>query len=237
MFYVGVRTCTGDPRNDNYWGSGSGWKPILKKYPRQEFFKYILQTFSTRYEAEHAERAVIREVYGESPLCMNRQHGIENRSIPGRLRGRILVELKQKCYDALNSEGSFPIQGNPKRIRKKPTRPIANARISKAMKERWKSSPFREKMVKVSRSQARLHGNVLFQIFSMSEQGISSTLISETLGIPQSTVYRVLNGDTHAHLTVELRERRERLHKTQELGRKWEGENANPLNKGNKLLA
>lgn len=77
-YYVGVRTCLGEPSGDaSYLGSG--------RWPQQcalhgiALTKTVLAVFASRYQAEQAEAAVIAQ-HIDDPLCMNRAlgNGAEN---------------------------------------------------------------------------------------------------------------------------------------------------------------
>ena len=68
-FYIGVRSCPGDPERDDYMGSGK-W-PFLMRKAGVVLRKAILAKFQSRAEAEAYEQSLIRDSIKES-LCRNR---------------------------------------------------------------------------------------------------------------------------------------------------------------------
>lgn len=69
-FYIGVRTCQGDPAQDGYMGSGAWFNKRLSDGGALR--KNVLQTFETREAACQAERQLISE-WIQDPLCMNQR--------------------------------------------------------------------------------------------------------------------------------------------------------------------
>ncbi len=68
QFYVGVRSCVGDPAVDRYFGSGR-W-PNACQFKGVSLAKEIIRECETRQKAEHAELELIEEMLHD-PLCMN----------------------------------------------------------------------------------------------------------------------------------------------------------------------
>jgi hypothetical protein len=64
-FYIGVRTCEGNPENDNYKGSMSTWKPDKSKLDKK-----VLRTFDTRKEANTHEIELLK-LFVKDPLNRN----------------------------------------------------------------------------------------------------------------------------------------------------------------------
>lgn len=64
-FYIGVRTCEGNPDKDNYKGSMIRWKPDKSKLDKK-----VLRTFDTREEANQHEYELI-ELFIKDPLNRN----------------------------------------------------------------------------------------------------------------------------------------------------------------------
>lgn len=82
-FYVGVRSCAGDPEGDSYLGSGLWIKRAVRKYGREAFSREVLSTHSTREEALEAEHRLVDEEMLADELCMNMRRGGKGGSMPG----------------------------------------------------------------------------------------------------------------------------------------------------------
>ncbi len=58
-YYIGVRSCYGDPKDDDYQGSMKTWK--LTEERKKKLNKRILGEYISREEAEEAEAMIISE--------------------------------------------------------------------------------------------------------------------------------------------------------------------------------
>ena len=68
-FYIGVRTCEGDPKEDTYMGSMATWKR-QENFNQDRHKKTILSVYATREEANEAEFELIEKFY-KDPLNRN----------------------------------------------------------------------------------------------------------------------------------------------------------------------
>lgn len=70
-YYIGVRSCEGSPFDDTaYMGSSRKWTPDFKSDPAWE--KFIIQTYTTRKEAEEDEYAMLVDGHFGNIWCLNR---------------------------------------------------------------------------------------------------------------------------------------------------------------------
>ena len=73
-FYVGVRSCDCEIREDKYMGSSSIWTKIYIKEHKKVLVKEIIKTFPTRREANRGEVELLK-LYEHEPLCINQYFG------------------------------------------------------------------------------------------------------------------------------------------------------------------
>lgn len=67
-FYIGVRSCKADPKDDEYMGSGSFL--FMARYGRKGYRKEVVAEFLSREEAEIFEVSLISKSKLDT-LCMN----------------------------------------------------------------------------------------------------------------------------------------------------------------------
>ena len=72
-FYIGVRTCEGDPLEDPYMGSMATWTR-QENFNRDRHKKTVLSTYPTREEANEAEETLIKK-FIKDPLNRNYYNG------------------------------------------------------------------------------------------------------------------------------------------------------------------
>lgn len=120
-FYIGVRSCDCEISEDKYMGSSSVWNKIYIKEHKKELVKEILETFSTRKEANDREVELLK-MYNDDPLCINRYFNytpdvtgtkqtpewIEKRKLFGERNGMFgkhhTEETKKKLREALTNK-------------------------------------------------------------------------------------------------------------------------------------
>ena len=61
--YSGLRSCEGEPEEDDYMGSGIAISRAIDKYGREKFMKIIIGKFSTREEAHDCETAWLEKQF------------------------------------------------------------------------------------------------------------------------------------------------------------------------------
>lgn len=84
-FYIGVRTCTGDPIADTaYMGTGS-W-PLAMLRERVALSKVVLESATSRELANLRETELIME-HGDNPLCRNVVKGFQKRDVSQKRDG------------------------------------------------------------------------------------------------------------------------------------------------------
>ena len=82
-FYLGVRSSKKKPSEDAYLGSGIRIVSAIKKYGRNAFKKEVLDIFTSRVEANDAEKVLIEQHLG-SGNCYNIAHGGNGWGLLGR---------------------------------------------------------------------------------------------------------------------------------------------------------
>lgn len=70
-YYIGVRSCDGDPLIDKYYGSGSRIRNAVKKYGIESFSKEILRVCETREDAFMLEKDLVNDETLKDPFCYN----------------------------------------------------------------------------------------------------------------------------------------------------------------------
>lgn len=70
-FYVGVRSCDCEIKEDKYMGSSSVWTKIYIKEHKKELKKEIIEIFESRKLANIAEVKLLKSVE-HNPLCINK---------------------------------------------------------------------------------------------------------------------------------------------------------------------
>lgn len=164
-FYVGVRSCDCLPEEDNYFGSGSAWKFLLNKYPKENFKKEIICVLSSRIEANSAEEEILGNLYDTNPLCMNLIAGGDSRLFSNDLRNSHIqrwknsLELREKARRVMG-ETMKELWEIPEyyekmcavfsKIRLKQWQdPKYREKITQGLKEKWKDPELREKQSKM----------------------------------------------------------------------------------------
>jgi hypothetical protein len=75
-YYIGQRICNKTGKVDtSYWGSGIRWKNILKKYPREEFQRIILEFADSAEHLNLLEKTHLSNLFEIDAKCMNLQSG------------------------------------------------------------------------------------------------------------------------------------------------------------------
>ena len=75
-FYIGQKKCLKSGRVDeSYWGSGTIWKNILKKYPRSEFSREILAFAENAEVLNKLEEVYIGDLFETEDMCVNLKSG------------------------------------------------------------------------------------------------------------------------------------------------------------------
>ena len=69
-FYIGVRSCDCEIKDDKYMGSSSIWTKLYIKEHKKELVKDILETYESRKIANKAEVELLKSVE-KNPLCIN----------------------------------------------------------------------------------------------------------------------------------------------------------------------
>lgn len=108
-YYIGIRTAPPGltPAEDvTYMGSGDAIEPAVKKH-RAEFSKHIVETFETRAEAAHLERALVGLATANSPWSYNLQTGGED----GGLRSEE-TKAKMRAAQRLRFEDPAEVEKN-----------------------------------------------------------------------------------------------------------------------------
>lgn len=70
-YYVGVRSCKCEIKDDPYMGSSSVWTKIYVKEHKKDLHKEILETFETRKLANAGKVRLLKKCEGD-PLCVNK---------------------------------------------------------------------------------------------------------------------------------------------------------------------
>jgi hypothetical protein len=72
-FYIGIRSCKGNPSEDTYFGSGVH----IRRIPTTELVKTILVVVQSRARAARIEKTLVTKELLEDPLCLNLTTGGE----------------------------------------------------------------------------------------------------------------------------------------------------------------
>lgn len=94
-FYIGVRTCEGDPKEDTYMGSMATWKR-QENFNQDRHKKTILSVYATREEANKSEKILIQK-FIKDPL--NRNYHIPSGTF-GNYNRTFTEEHKRKIGEA-----------------------------------------------------------------------------------------------------------------------------------------
>lgn len=78
--YVGVRSCIGNPNEDDYMGSGIMIKRAIEKYGLENFKKEILEFCNSREELHELEKCIVDKDFVEDPNTYNLTGGGWGRS-------------------------------------------------------------------------------------------------------------------------------------------------------------
>ena len=113
-FYIGVRTCIGDPADDSYMGSGR-W-PLHCAYKGVPITKAVVSIHDSRTAADIAEAMAIKGFIG-NPQCMNIEYKDTEKGIPnsGPLEGKqsqVYAEQSQKRDTEPSLEPSHSTEPN-----------------------------------------------------------------------------------------------------------------------------
>lgn len=70
-YYIGKRSCSGDPEDDPYLGSGKNIRRAVKRYGPENFRKTVLAEFDTEEEAYLCEAELVTRDTLLDPMCYN----------------------------------------------------------------------------------------------------------------------------------------------------------------------
>lgn len=70
-YYIGKRSCFGDPEDDLYMGSGKNIQRAIKRYGLENFKKTVLAEFDTEEDAYLCEAELVTKDTLLDPLCYN----------------------------------------------------------------------------------------------------------------------------------------------------------------------
>lgn len=70
-YYIGKRSCFGDPEDDPYLGSGKNIRRAIKRYGAENFKKTILAEFDTEEDAYLCEAELVTKDVLLDPMCYN----------------------------------------------------------------------------------------------------------------------------------------------------------------------
>lgn len=119
-YYIGSRSCVGDPQDDPYMGSSEKWSPIFKAEP-DIWDKYVIQTYKTREEADAAEQEMLRDGHFGNSSCLN-----------GNIGGRSFFRNREEA----------------RRLTKEYTnRPEYRQQNKERVTQKWKDDAFRINMI------------------------------------------------------------------------------------------
>lgn len=95
-YYIGKRSCYGEPSKDIYMGSGTLLKRKMEAHPDHEWIKTILFTCETEDQALLLEEELIADKWKTDDLCLNLTRGGRG-SIPIKYKLRP-VDMKLTPY-------------------------------------------------------------------------------------------------------------------------------------------
>jgi hypothetical protein len=146
-FYIGVRSCSCDPKKDNYWGSSKYLNEAINHQGAIDFVKEILSTWKTREEANAEEERIHKELgVMDNPEYYNKSNGAKgffNAERTKESRMKLSVMNKERCAQPEvkkhKSETTKKLWEDPE-YRKK---------VISKNKERWADPEFIKKMARV----------------------------------------------------------------------------------------
>lgn len=162
-YYIGIRSCNGNPEDDSYMGSGIRITASIEKYGRDNFQKEILKVCESREDASQAEAEMVNEDRLKDPLCLNLKTGGEyvdgtvyspevGEKISDSIKktyaenpeyGRKLSESLKKTY-AENPEYGKKISEMRKRVAQDP---VHRQKVSEARKKLFRETDLRERLM------------------------------------------------------------------------------------------
>lgn len=117
QFYIGVRSCDCEIKDDVYMGSSTVWTKEYIMANKNVLIKEIIAIFKTRREAVYNE-AVLLKKYEDDELCINQYYGIMP-DVTGRKQTTEHIEKRKRCGEKNGFYGKHHTEEQKQKISEK----------------------------------------------------------------------------------------------------------------------